>query len=136
MAQPSYYCTHISKHIPGATHDFELFKRGYYVYLEYLLKLPTESKQLPGNANNCYWALLCDLGYIGPEGASPDVHRVCPVKFAYSHQDHTYNISHAQFRVHIKRFFGHLLGLFSIFCEAATDGHMKVLMMTSLYAAP
>ena len=72
-ACPPYFYTHVSAYVPGATHDFELFKRGYFNYLDYLLKLPTESIRLPGDTQPRHWALLCDLGYIGPEGVSPDV---------------------------------------------------------------
>ena len=95
-------------------HNFELFKSGYFNYLDYLLKLPTENARLPGDAQFRHWALLCDLGYIGPEGSSPDVRRICPVKQAITHQDLAYNVTHSRFRVHVERFFGRLLGLFTI----------------------
>jgi hypothetical protein len=40
--QHPHYCTHVSNHVPGSVHDFELFKNGYKRYLDYLYKLPEE----------------------------------------------------------------------------------------------
>lgn len=48
-AQPPYFCTCVSKHVPGTTHDFELFKKYYIEYLDYLLKLPAKRADLPGD---------------------------------------------------------------------------------------
>ena len=114
-AQPPHFCTHVSPHVLGSVHDFELFKRGYERYLTYLLKLPTEHALLYGDQTACYWALLCDKGYVGPDGTSPDVQHVCPIKNPQTHSDQALNliISHAQ--VHVECFFGWLLSLFNIF---------------------
>ena len=114
-AQPPHYCTHVSPFVEGAVHDFELFKSGYARYLSFLLKLPEEHAALNGDQAAHYWALLCDKGYIGPESASPDVHRICPVKNPQNHHDRTMNNLLSQIRVHVECYFGRLLGLFNIF---------------------
>ena len=46
IAQPPYFCTHVSVVVPGTVHDFELFKRGFQQYLNYLTKLPAEHAAL------------------------------------------------------------------------------------------
>ena len=114
-AQAPYYCTHVSSSVPGSVHDFELFKKGYERYLTFLMKLPAEHAALVGDQDDCYWALLCDKGYIGPDDASPDVRRICPVKNPQNHNDRMMNNLKAQKRVMIECFFGRLLGLFNIF---------------------
>ena len=114
-AQAPHYCTHVSSYVPGSVHDFELFKQGYERYLSYLLKLPAEHAALVGDQGDRYWALLCDKGYIGPDAASPDVRRICPVKDPQNHHDRTLNILKARYRVMIECFFGRLLGHFNIF---------------------
>ena len=110
-----YYCTHVSKHVPASVHDFELFKNGYAGYLDYLLKHPDEQLALPGDRPSRHWALLCDKGYIGPEAASPDVRRICPIKKPQAYSERAFNVTHSRFRVPVECFFGRLLGLFHIF---------------------
>ena len=96
-------------------HDFELFKRGFQWYLNYLTKLPAEHAALYGDQMSCYWALLCNKGYIGPEASSPDVCRFCPVRDPWTHHDRALNILISQARVHVECYFGHFYCLFSIF---------------------
>jgi hypothetical protein len=45
-AMPSYYCVFVGDHMPGSIHDFEIMKKRYHRYLEYLLKLPFKTLQL------------------------------------------------------------------------------------------
>jgi hypothetical protein len=113
--QAPHYCTHVSNSVPGSVHNLELFKQGYERYLPYLLKLPAKHMALVGDQNNCYWALLCDKGYISPDDASPDVHWICPVKNPQSHNDCIMNNLKAHKNMMIECFFGRLLGLFNIF---------------------
>jgi len=105
-AQSPHFCTHVSSHVPASVHDFELFKRGYARYLDYLLKLPAERVQLFGDQSHHYWAMLCDKGYIGPESASPDVCWICPTWNPQTHHERTFNILLSRVCVKVKCFFG------------------------------
>jgi hypothetical protein len=42
-ATPSYYCVFVGDHTFGFVHDFEIMKRRYHCYFEYLLKLPSKT---------------------------------------------------------------------------------------------
>ena len=80
MAHVPHYCVFVGKHVPASVHDFEVSKSGYHHYLEYLLKQPHESTFLLNDVHSRFWAVLVDMGYIGPENATPDLRRYTPIK--------------------------------------------------------
>jgi hypothetical protein len=45
-ATPPYYCVFVSDHTSSSIHNFEIIKKRYHRYFEYLLKLPFETLQL------------------------------------------------------------------------------------------
>ena len=101
-ASVPYYCVLVGNHRPGSVHDFEILKQGYQKYLDYLHKLPAESAALPSDCQSWHWAVLVDMGYIGPEYATPDFHWITPIKNPVSPQEVQYNQSIGRVRVHIE----------------------------------
>ena len=80
LAHAPHYCVFVGKHNPGSIHDFEIMKQDYQKYLDYLLKLPMENASLPADQHSCFWGVLVDKGYIGPEHTTPDLQRFPPIK--------------------------------------------------------
>ena len=91
MATEPHFCAFVGKHTPGSVHDFEILKGDYHQYLDYLLKLPNENSSLPGDQHSCFWAVLADKGYTGPENATPDLRRYVPIKDPRNPAEEKYN---------------------------------------------
>lgn len=114
-ASAPHYCVFVGAHTPGSVHDFEILKRGYNRYLEYLLKLPTENAALPTDQQSRFWAVIADKGYIGPEHATPDLRRLTPIKDPQTPVQITYNQSIGRVRVPVECFFGRIVTSFGVF---------------------
>ena len=95
--------------MPGLVHDFEIMKSDYHRYLDYLLKLPNENASLPTVQHSRFWAVLVDLGYIGPEAATPDLRRLYPIKDPRNQAEENYNQILGRYRVPVECFFGRLV---------------------------
>ena len=77
--------------------------------LDYLLKLPDENASLPGDQLSCFWGVLVDKGYIGPENATPDLRRFTPIKDPRNPTEENYNQLIGRYRVPVECFFGRLV---------------------------
>ena len=88
--------------MPGSVYDFETLKQGYHKYLDYLTKLPAENAALPADRQSQHWAVLADMGYIGPEHATPDFCRLTPIKDPRTPHDVLYNQAVGRVRVHVE----------------------------------
>lgn len=113
-AHEPHFCVFVGSHTPGSVHDFEIMKRDYQKYLEYLLKLPNENASLPADQHSRFWAVLVDLGYIGPETSTPDLRRITPIKDPRTPAEENYNQIHGRYRVPVECFFGRLVSSFGV----------------------
>jgi hypothetical protein len=52
-----------------------MYKRGYHLYEEYLLKTTEERNSIP-NDPDPRWIILMDKGYVGPESDTPGKRRI------------------------------------------------------------
>lgn len=123
-ATAPHYCVAVSAHEPASKHDYEIHKANFHKYLEYLTKLPDEIPHLPSDAGHRHWAILCDLGYVGPAHHTPDVRRVTPIKNARSYAEQHYNETHARHRVWVECFFGRLTAKFKILRDVYRWSHL------------
>lgn len=123
-ATAPHYCVAVSPHEPASKHDYELHKSNFHRYLDYLLKMPDESSLLPSDAGSRHWAILCDLGYIGPPHHTPDVRRVHPVKAPRSYADRQFNEVVGRHRVWVECFFGRLTCKFKILRDVYRWSHL------------
>jgi hypothetical protein len=122
-ATAPHYCVAVSRHEPASKHDYEIHKSQFHNYLNYLLKLPDEVPMVLSDAAFRHWAILCDLGYIGPAHHTPDVRRVTPVKVPRSTPDFRYNDDVAKHRVWVECFFGRLTCMFKIMRDVYRWSH-------------
>ena len=93
----------------ASVHDFEVLKSGYHHYLKYLLKQPHESTSLLNDVHSRFWAVLVDMGYIGPENATPDLCWYTPIKNPRNVIKEEYNCTFGKLCIHIECFFGKLV---------------------------
>ena len=84
-AQPPYFCPRVSVAVLGAIHDFELFKRGFQWYLNYLTKLPAEHAALYGDQMSRYWPFCATKG--------TSVLKLLPLMFVASAQSGTHGLT-------------------------------------------
>jgi hypothetical protein len=70
LAVEPYCALFFQKACVGSTHDYEMHKKGYHLYKEYLLKTSDERNTIP-NDPDPRWAILMDKGYVGPESDTP-----------------------------------------------------------------
>ena len=68
-----YYCVAVSPHYPASKHDYEIHKVQFHRYLDYLVKIYDKGALVPADATHRPWAILVDLGYIGPAHHTLDV---------------------------------------------------------------
>jgi DDE superfamily endonuclease len=110
-----HYCMFVSPHTVGSTHDYQYHKKIYANYLPYLLKQPDEHEHLPGDGRYRYWAVIADMGYIGPAADTPDERRIIPKKGG-NLTAHELKVSHdiKLARVPVEQFFGRGWNLWGI----------------------
>ena len=83
--------------MPGSIADYEVHKRNYELYLDYLRKTPMERDYADADADAEYWSVLCDKGYVGPATDTPHEMRILPKKGTTSNEERKRNkeINHA-----------------------------------------
>jgi hypothetical protein len=107
LANALHYCMFVSKHTIGSMHDYQHHKNIYSTYVPYLFKLPDEHEHLPGDIKNRFWAVVADMGYIGPATDTLDERRIVPKKGKV--KPHKFNVNHEIKIVcmPVEQYFGH-----------------------------
>jgi hypothetical protein len=113
-ARPHFFVTS-TPHEPGSTHDYTIHKRFYHIYLDFLRKRRHEAPDLQDPAQEEYWPVIVDKGYIGPAADTPDERRITPRKNAVTQTDIRWNQDVGHDRVPIEQFLGRLCKLFAVF---------------------
>ena len=109
MAYKPHFCVFIGKYVLGSVHDFKIMKRSYHRYLDYLLKLPDGNSSLPGHQLSCFWGVLVDKGYVGPENTMPDLRWFTPIKDPRNPTEEHYNQLVGRQWIPVECFFGRLM---------------------------
>lgn len=109
---PPHYCLFVSDHVPASVHDYELHKRTYVTYGEYLHCTPEEAAHVHNNPDQQFWPLMGDKGYTGPAADTHPLKRIVPFKGALLAEQVAYNADHKALRVVVEQFFGRCAKLF------------------------
>lgn len=108
MACAPYYCLMTHKGFVGSIHDYDEHKRNAQSYEEYLLKTEEEARALPQDRASRFWALMGDLGFLGPDADTAPIRRVTPTRSNQSVHDARRNTDIARRRNPSEWFFGRL----------------------------
>jgi hypothetical protein len=113
LAAEPHYALFFQKDCVGSTHDYEIHKRRYHLYEEYLLKTTEERNTIP-NDPDPRWAILVDKRYVGPESDTPGERRITITKNSTTIGEQKRNEDLSQIRMWIECFFGLMQQLFAI----------------------
>lgn len=112
---PNGMAAFFSQCVPGAVHDFNLFKKRMGIYKEFLTKeIPDLS--VNDNENMTQWALMGDKGYYG----ETCLRMILPPKNKKLTDEEKEIYGE---RIIVENYFGRLKGLFNILCSEYRGSH-------------
>lgn len=111
LAASPHYALFVNKAVPGSKHDYDVLKRGYKRYLEFLLKKPNE--KLASDQHNS-WAALFDNGYQGPASDTGDLRRIFVPRKSHVPSSEITREHLAHLRAPVEQFFGRVAQLWGV----------------------
>jgi hypothetical protein len=109
-----HYCLFTSPHYPGSAHDYEIHKKEFRTYAEYLQMTPEEAVQCGLGHGVHYWKIMADKGYIGNPNDTHPLERVCPHKGRLTEPQRAWNGLFARERVVVEQYLGRLSRLWEV----------------------